>query len=322
MRVLLRASVLESAGADRIFALFEYSLQERHDVLIHPNARGAWERWLGSIDAPLADIYRRAEEDSQKRQAFAESALVIIDCDSSSNWDEPWTLTIEDATSLLRLPLKIGVEDTVSDGLFLDTVVPKPLESRWKDLRDRDVIELVNLGGITNAPRRIKALCDKAERHRRRTLYIIDSDAPKPWREPDELERNTRLAIQAAKESRVEIRVLRRRMAENYLPPKALHLWIQSLRPNQQTGRREHAAAFSRLSPKRRYHHHLKKGTSSKEEALYADESLSEDERTSLRQGLGGDTYRAFEHATESMLREDGVHAEVEELFHWILKRA
>lgn len=78
MRVILRAAVLTLPEHQaRLPGLLDFALEGRHDVLIDPDARSAWDLWLGARAEDSA-VYIRAEQDSQKRQAISPSDVEVV----------------------------------------------------------------------------------------------------------------------------------------------------------------------------------------------------------------------------------------------------
>ena len=329
MRVVVRSEAFD-ARPDRAVHLVELLLlasRRRHDVLIHPEAAERWQDWLRATEATLATACRRAVQDSEGRQALSPSACEVhVGDPDDSDWEnETPRVHLFDALELLSVPLEILVEDETSDGAFLDSVVPPPLGAAWKQARDERRVTLVTLGGVTQVPRRLAGprvlppLC-------KRTFVLIDSDAPQPWATPgrareacwDALPRDSKEAAKAARGVRLPVEVLERRMAENYLTPGALKVWVAKLPHDQQEQKRLHVEAFEGLPDHRRYHHHLKRGLKAAERELY--EELAPEAEQALSFALGDQTWRAFHHVTASELHAHGVHSELAPLFQQLLR--
>lgn len=329
MRVVVRSEAFE-ARPDRAVHLVELLLlasRRRHDVLIHPEAAERWQDWLRERDATLASAFRRAVQDSEGSQALAPSTCEVhVGDPDESNWEhEPPRLHLFDALELLNVPLEVLVEDETSDGAFLDAVVPPPLETAWRQARHDRRVTFVTLGGVTQVPRRLAGqrirppLC-------KRSFVLIDSDAPQPWTTPgraremcwDALPRDSKKAATTARSVRIPVEVLERRMAENYLPPSALKVWVAKLPLGEQENKRLHVEAFGTLPDRCRHHHHLKDGLKPAERAYYGD--LSEDVEKALRFPLGRNAWGAFQHVKASELHAHGVHAELAPLFQQLLR--
>lgn len=151
---------------------------------------------------------------------------------------------------------------------------------------------------------------------------ILDSDMPRPFRSKDELmaqARSTWDARKAAKDLGVRVMVLRRRMAENYIPPSALEAWARS-KENRPVRDQllQTVQAFQALPRERQHHYHLKKGLGN-EAAFYAD--LDETQRQALKKGLGRNTMAALDLATPEALTDYGVHSELAPLYRELLSR-
>jgi hypothetical protein len=329
MRVVVCSDAFE-ARADRAVHLVELLLlasRRRHDVLVHPQALERWQAWLRATEAPLATVFRRAVQDSEGSQALAPSALEVhVGDPDESDWEhEPPRLHLFDALELLNVPLEVLVEDETSDGAFLDAVVPPPLAATWKQARRERRLRLVSLGGGTQVPRRLEG-----ERARpplcKRSFILIDSDAPLPWitsgraREAcwSSLPRDSKNAANAARNLRIPVEVLDRRMAENYLTPTALKAWVAKLPSREQGKKRRHVEAFEALSDHRRHHHHLKRGLKAAERELYGDLGTETEEALSF--ALGDHVWHAFDHVEASELHADSVHIELAPLFQQLLR--
>jgi hypothetical protein len=320
MRVLLTIPLLQALDrqTERLPGLLDFALEGRHDVLVETSARGSWEAWLDRHDHFFADMWRRAEMDSQQRQSLTPSTVEVRLTLGASMWESsPMELTVDDAIVLLRRPLEILVEDETSDGLFLSCTVPGPLRPKWEEMVRKGFIRVLTLGGVTHVPRRLETRHKQEPCALYRSYVLIDSDAPLRWQSHAELGPDVLKAHAAALRHRVRIHVLARRMAENYIPPQGLQVWAQNLGIALKI---DHAKAFARLESRRQHYHHLKKGIKPNEVAHYS--TVSATDQVALRHALGDKTYEAFEHAKEADLRAYGVYDELTPLFQELIRLA
>lgn len=325
MRVLLRASALRSTDhASRLPALLDFAIQGKHDILLDPcdpEVNSAWDDWSESIGI-LGAPYQRAINDSNERQAtrWSNRELIVEDPPTSKVAPGQLSLAIADAIGFLQRPLEIGVEDETSDGVFLNSVVPPSLRQDWKHLVSIGAVKLWNLGGITQAPRRLRTRVDSDPNRRTllRLVVLIDSDAPLPWQAYTDLPTQAQEVVRQATELEVPFFVLRRRMVENYTPPPALKRWTKTLPRGARAKKCPHADAFASLSAERRHHHHLKDGIKPTENEHYASEPLTQDQVDALTAPLGSTAYMALEHAVEDELHHDGVYDEMTPIFQAI----
>lgn len=319
MRVYLTAGLLQAPDPQtlRMPALLDFAVVGRHDILVEPEARASWDTWLDRRDRFYSDMWRRAEMDSQQRQALSPSALEVVVTTGRSRWDDdPIVLTVDDAIALLARPLEILVEDETSDGLFLNKTVPSPLRPKWKELIANGSIRLLSLGGVTQVERKLVERQQQGRGALIRSFVLIDSDAPAPWGTPGELPRATAKASESALRHRVPVHILTRRMAENYISPPAFNAWAQQ----QSKDKQGHVDAFARLSTGRQHHHHLKKGIRPGEEAYYA--AVSNADQDLLKHSLGDKAYQAISHESEANLRAYGAHKELTPLFQHLIRLA
>jgi hypothetical protein len=317
MRIVVRPEALQ-ARTDRQPHLVELMLaavRRSHDVLIHPDAETHWDAWSSSLTPGLAAVIRGAVQEGNRRQALASNPTTIWVGDPDvSDWEQrPPLLHLVDAVAVSNEALEVFVEDETSDGAFLDAVVPPTHRDAWMKARGEGRVRLRTLGGVTQLARRLTEEPVEPSLRTRR-FVLIDSDAPAPWitegRSREEcwtaLPDDSRNAAHASRSAGVAVEVLDRRMAENYLPVATLRAWVQQLPASQRKDKAAHVEALATLPPRRRHHHHLKKGLREKDRALYGD--LSPDAEQALRFALGDQTWRAFAHAQEIALHDDGVY--------------
>ena len=61
MRVILTEQAFTPSVHGELLQILAHSLKGRHDVLVHPTARPAWDAWLETQPQPQRSIYRRSE---------------------------------------------------------------------------------------------------------------------------------------------------------------------------------------------------------------------------------------------------------------------
>ena len=312
-----------------LHAVLSEGVQRRHDVIVEDEAMEFFESFLAEQSQPLRLAYARAVQDGNGRQALSPStARARVVQGGESIWSGAvWECCLADALDLLRLSLEILVEDETSDAAFLEAVADPTLRASWNEALQSRRIRFVNLGGITQVPRRLKG--------RRvtpplslRSVVLVDSDAPVPWKTepggPEEswgnLPADTRKAARAAGRAGIGVYVLQRRMAENYLPASALLEWAMQLPASGRTRKTAHADAFGRLGTERQRYHHLKGGVKATERDLYSGTSAEDME--ALEHSMGSSTWEAFDHVTEASLRAGGVYDELQPLMQSLLRTA
>ena len=122
---------------------------------------------------------------------------------------------------------------------------------------------------------------------------------------------STRQAISASERYRVANYVLRRRMAENYIPSAAMKRFVT------ESKKKDSLNVYELLPSELRHFHHLKKAKQNSFSRY--KHVLSEQEFSVLNFSLGRDLYQAFEHARDSELDEDFVYLETAELFRRLI---
>jgi hypothetical protein len=177
-------------------------------------------------------------------------------------------LTLEDAYQLLRRPLKILVEDRISDGAFIRHVCR---HARSKLLREhlerafaQEFAVFEHEGGNSSMIRFVEN-ADGEEWLPWRLFILFDSDAKEPGAPSEQAER----LRESCGTSGVSYHQLARRMIENYLPPQALGGWVSEQPTNIKAEARRVKDIFAgELGAEQRAHYHLKKGLSADADSI------------------------------------------------------
>lgn len=330
MRLILTAGAFADDAQHSLLQLLLFAVHGRHDILVHPSVEQGWQRWLRGRNETERSSFQRAVEDSHSRQRHESYLELHTPTQAVSSHPHQQVLGLAEAVALLDRPLEIWVEDSVSDGVFLDAVAPLPLREGWRRRVQADHLRYSNLGGKKQAIRRLSVLSSE---RRQRSYVIIDSDAVAPWKVAGEpartcwptLRRNddekaTRDEAYAVDKMGVSVHVLWRRMNENYIPPAAIIRWAEAL-PQREHRKLLHAQAFSKLSPVQQHFHYMK-GVMRYTPSQTPD--LTDRERAVMCQKaskLGRKVYQAIEQATDEELQAYGTEDEMSELFGALLRR-
>jgi hypothetical protein len=325
VRIELLRTAVECRTERRIslVTLVALASRGRHNLIVVPDGRAVFDDWLSSRNEEERDTFRRAINHAKRRHArFPSTFTVQVGDPDRSDWGStPPVLTLDDAVALWMTPLEVLVEDESSDGGLLDALVPPTHRRNWKTARSRDFVRWSNAGGVTNVARRLED--ERSDGLRRlRTVVITDSDTTSPWlTSSEEYERCTnnlpdavRKAVEAARAANIRIRVLSRRMAENYIPPPAIATWAKEMPATEEQHR--HIEVYSRLPARVQRHHHLKDGIPKAEDENY---NVSRKELRDLKVPLGNSVWRACKYANEVMCEQFKINDELGEIFHFIL---
>lgn len=101
----------------------------RHALVLDPVASKAAERWCGLFAGAMADALRDELRLARRRGLDVERrgrvrAEICLGVDPSDNWtSEPPRLTLRTAWHYLHQPLRVLVENTRSDGAFVQKML-------------------------------------------------------------------------------------------------------------------------------------------------------------------------------------------------------
>lgn len=297
--------------------LFIHAYDGRHHIEIDeadPNVQA----WLSQRDAGWREAWEEARDLALRASTMEvlRQAVRVVPGERNRLGESPPALGVSTALRVLRLPLRVLVENARTDGdLFLRGV--SVLGGRYHRLRqylDRGWIEFETAGGIEEMAKTLDARGgDPAWRLRRYALF--DSDAlrsKEPSPTAQSLERRC---------ARIELphHCLRRRSVENYLPPAAIErLWADRGGVHSDD-RLRRARSYRDLHEPggrvdRRHHFAMKKGFegAQHDEALYA--AVPAGRRAALKHGFGDailEVFKAPHPNWERWLRDDGQHEEI-----------
>jgi len=301
-------------------ALFAHSYDGRHRIEVDETV-GAVQAWLGRQSSMWRDAWEAAR-DRSLREATREvlrRSVCVVPAGRDDLKSTPPMLVVTTALRVLRLPLRILVENGRTDGgRFLRRVSDLGRRNeRLKRFLDEGWLEFDSAGGNSEMSEVIKSSHANPAWNLRH-YAIFDSDAL----HPNTPSPTADTLLRRCGKYGIPHRCLLRRSAENYLPPAALEqLWAGS---GDERLRRVHA--YRDLDqpgdrPERRHHYAMKKGFRGSPEraepvphddGLYA--GLSVERREVLAYGFGGSIRDVFGIPSadwERRLLEDGQGDEV-----------
>lgn len=292
-----------------------HAAQGRHIILIDPefgpNSSPHTNAWLAQRGRDEYEEFHLALTSSLEDEAKSERNIRMVHvCDDHFRLDDRLIhCTLSEARSLLRRPLKILVEHAHNDGAFVRRMLPADWSNKLKRWERESWAEFSNGGGLGTLKETIQHL-DSLEAQR--IVAIFDSDAVTPGTPSQTSE----LAVVVCKNRAVAGLRLRRRAAENYLPPATLGEWSQETSPKYQHKRR--ARVFAQLTQEQRHHYSMRDGLQKDADSAgrlpVLFESLPPSDRETLWKGFG-DIRSLFvrdEFFSETRLGTDDVFGERE----------
>jgi hypothetical protein len=239
---------------------------------------------------------------------------------------ETIALVPTEARRLLAEPLRVFLENRITDGLLIDLAIDFFAERVVRDLREADAIRLDSPGGIGAIPVTLRHDSEGNPTRLKRTIVITDSDAPAPGQPSKDARRVRECCDQLG----IPCLILGQRAIENYLPDEVLQAWANEL--TIADAKRATVAALASLTPEQRDHFPMKRGLPSAtwqpeagadlQRALFA--SVPGAERSALERGLDDDAITIFctdgrrppwrPEVTAEALRRRDTHGDLQDL--------
>lgn len=215
------------------------------------------------------------------------------------------------AAEYVSTPLTVLMENSETDGLFLNTVldVLAPKELNEQRQQAPDSIYYDSRGGCGEIPKRLEFYVNNAQRKGipPRVIAFTDSDG----NIPGELHNNAQLVKEACESAQIPCLVLSKRTIENYIPDEVFDAWIPN---NPSYEKRRIVDAIKQMTPAQRDHYPMKKGfkrSPGKPRIPTLYTGISDSDLAELDKGLGKDVIKILEEfrgvlTPEALLRQDG----------------
>lgn len=217
-------AVTNDGRSQRLASLVTLAGREPHAIHARSGESGPALQWLNGCGRHAASYRETLREGTrQASRASAERSRVTVVAGRTDLSATPRAASVEDAETLARTPLSVWLEDSESDRGFLDRAVGQRLRDRLRRL-EREPLRAVRFehggGGVIQ-----RLMAELQPLHAVRSWAMIDSDREKPGAAEPEKVAKTRSTCAAQS---IELHVLARREAENYLPPAVLEWWART----------------------------------------------------------------------------------------------
>jgi len=232
VEVELGGSLLSAKGPDilLLLSICAFGFMERHRIVTHDRAQ--WEQWAQELPATLSEELRLVWDDGEQRSAVGAAAERIeVRADGHLTlYRDRITVNPQEAVALLGRPLRILLENGRTDRLFLLAFADRPTRALLERAEQAGWLVFETAGGIGELRLRL-AQDDASDVDALRLLYLCDSDARKAGAyssdAADVRDAIERLAARFSRGVTYFGRVLDRRSAENYAPPREVLLWAK-----------------------------------------------------------------------------------------------
>lgn len=285
MRVRFSPKILDDADVFRHLEQIVYGFEEgRHEWHIDDPDAIEQSLWFQSRPNSLRVMFEKAAMmPSPRRSKRLHRAFLLVGVDAP-----PGSLSPAKAVQfLLRIPLKILMENRFTDGTFVDAIISVLADPEIRRLKDElDALAYDSQGGNGELKKLVEAVHAEAMRKGLplRVVVLTDSDggrAGQKSRKAGDIEKT-------CEQFGIRCVVLRKRSIENYVPDEVIREWRDE---PAQTTRRPRIDAFLRLVGEQRDHFPVKDGIKKADLELYTSgighPKLSEDDYKELQQGLG-----------------------------------
>lgn len=283
MKVSFSAEALGDASAhlhlDAIVYEIERGMHEWH--VGDPESIEA-SSWLKAGRPSLRTLFEQAAKQWSPRATERRLHRRLLAVGAHS---PPDSLSPAKAAAFLRGPLKVLMENRLTDGAFLDAVLALLADNAVMLLKDElRALAYDSPGGIGDLKKLVAKACEDAHKQDVpvRIVVFIDGDGIRPGQVSSASQAVQDLCASVG----VPCIVLRKRSIENYLPDEAIREWRDE---HEQTGVRDRIDAVLRLTSDQRDHWHMKEGLGRKKHDEELFSSLSASDRLLLARGFGTD---------------------------------
>lgn len=263
--------------------LLSYFIKRYDDarIFIEFDDVGAAENWIASLSRPYknrwSNLLRHSVQLSArfniKKEYPSELVINIADVEES-NWDGVVKVTLNDAFSLIDQSVKLALENSRNDLLFLKTLLPVKHREKIDSLISRGHLEV--LGGGIGELKKILELRGGEKTFRLLSWTMFDSDAT----HPGEVVRNTKEIIDLCEQKALVYHCLKKRAIENYIDKDIYKL-------THDGPLNERAKAVYSLSEDQISYFNMKSGLSASDKVSVLYKDLPPETLSELEQGFG-----------------------------------
>ncbi|OJH40157.1 hypothetical protein [Cystobacter ferrugineus] len=259
-----------------LISLLRYGLEGRHILLTDPSfkktGKSQVNQWLAQRDEIVREAVWEALDRGLKTYPNSTSRLEVhVSHREHSDWhkDNP-QLSVQDAALLLATPLRLVLEDRLSDKHFLLCIAPAAQREFLQKALARGWCHIEHGGGLENMKKYLASIQDSSVEGLR-SWFMFDRDT-QPSGEPSDSAKS----LQTKCENRLmPHHPLERRSIENYLPPQALHKWVNHAPgPTQRKDRQKKVEHVLSIKPTDRQHVSMKDEVSSSIADLFLEKDF------------------------------------------------
>ena len=241
----------------------------------------AAENWISSLSRPhkerWSNILKHSIQISARfniRKSYPSGLVVKVTDVQESSWDNVLELTLADAFALIDQSIKLALENSRNDLLFLKTLLPNKQRAKIDTLISKGHLEV--LGGGIGELKKILELRGEEKAFWFLSWTMFDSDSTRPG----EVIQATQDIIDLCEQKALAYHCLKKRAIENYIDHDIYRL-------THEGPLNERARAIYSLSEDQISYFNMKSGLSpvEKSSALYRD--LSPELLAQLEHGFG-----------------------------------
>lgn len=302
-----------------LLELIAMGRRRRHTLLTAPlyQTEGSslindWlQRFPNPVQREVKHILRHGKTASPNQPAGISSVRVVPT--GRERWERGY-LNAEEALELLRMPLRLLVENHRTDLAFLKWLLPMTKREELEEALREGWIEVQHAGGLGEMTAIVEELATDPDQDRRKALarlrlwVMFDRDSsPKDRSKPSEQsERLKELCTEAGEGDPWPLshHQLGRRSIENYLPNEALKKWTTHGRYRDTAAQVAKMKALRKMeasNPLARWQYNMKFGLlgdvskATKDEVQEKKRFIRDDELDKLFHGLDEDTRQRLE---------------------------
>jgi hypothetical protein len=274
------SSALLNEDNEVLLMLFIHRYEDGR-IFIEFDDLNAAESWIASLSKPHKDRWSMLLKHSIQlssrfniKNTYPSTLIVNVADIKESSWNGTIKVTLNDAFSLIDQSIKLALENSRNDLLFLKTLLPEKYRDRIDVLISKGHIEV--LGGGIGELKKILELRGDENAFRLLSWTMFDSDAP----QPGEYVKSTQEIIDVCEQKALTFHCLKKRAIENYINEEIYRL-------THRGPLNDRAKAVYSMNDIQISHLNMKSGLSAAEKASELYKDLPPETLAELTQGFG-----------------------------------